>query len=128
MPLGEQTPFTGGIASGVHVGTPEFLFWQCREAALMAVEAWETIDGKLKGWGTSSPKRLTLTANAGVELNAGYTQAGLDFYEFTTDTKTTFSGASTDVVSHEAGHAFLDLLRLICGNTTFGTTRFTSRR
>ena len=115
--------FIGDVAQkAFKVGTPEFLFWQCRESALMAVEAWETIDGKLKGWGGSSPKLLTLTPNGGVQLNAGYTQAGLDFYEFTTGTKTTFSGASTDVVAHEAGHAFLDLLRPDLWFTTFPET------
>lgn len=104
--------FDGEVKEGVYeVSTPEFLFWQCREAVLRAVEVWETLDGRLKAWGTSSPKRLTLRPNAGVRLNAAYTQAGLDFYEFTTDKKTTFSGASTDVVSHEAGHAFLDSMR-----------------
>jgi len=115
--------FNGEAKEGIHdVSTPEFLFWQCREAALRAVEVWEMIDGKLKAWGTSSPKRLTLTPNAGFQLNAGYTQAGLDFYEFTTGNKSTFSGASTDVVSHEAGHAFLDVLRPELWSSTFPET------
>ncbi len=115
--------FNGEAKEGIHnVSTPEFLFWQCREAALRAVEVWETIDSKLKAWGTSSPKRLTLTPNAGFQLNAGYTRAGLDFYEFATGKKSTFSGASTDVVSHEAGHAFLDALRPELWDTTFTET------
>jgi hypothetical protein len=115
--------FVGPVAEKKYkVGTPEFLFWQCREAVLLAIEVWEAIDGKLKGWGTSSPKRLTVTANVGVELNAAYTQAGLDFYEFPTGTKTTFSGASTDVVSHETGHGFLDALRPELWNSTFPET------
>lgn len=115
--------FNGQAKEGIHnISTPEFLFWQCREAALRAVEVWELIDGKLKAWGTSSPKKLTLTPNAGFQLNAGYTQAGLDFYEFTTGNKSTFSGASTDVVSHEAGHAFLDALRPELWTTAFPET------
>ena len=115
--------FSGEAKEGIHkIGTPEFLFWQCREAALRAVEVWETIDGKLKAWGSESPKKLTLTTNAGFQLNAGYTRVGLDFYEFTTDKKTTFSGASTDVVSHEAGHAFLDALRPELWDTAFTET------
>jgi hypothetical protein len=115
--------FIDEVDEAVHnVGTPEFLFWQCREAALLSLEVWEEIDGNLKAWGTSSPKRLTLMQNAGNELNAGYSQFGLEFYEFTTGTKTTFSGASTDVVSHEAGHAFLDVLRPDLWVTTFPET------
>ena len=115
--------FNGEAKEGIHnTSTPEFLFWQCREAALRAVEVWEMIDSKLKAWGTASPKKLTLTPNAGFQLNAGYTQAGLDFYEFATDDKSTFSGASTDVVSHEAGHAFLDALRPELWTTTFPET------
>lgn len=115
--------FNGEAKEGIHnVSTPEFLFWQCREAALRAVEVWETIDNKLKAWGTSSPKKLTLTPNAGFQLNAGYTRTGLDFYEFSTGKKSTFSGASTDVVSHEAGHAFLDSLRPELWDTTFPET------
>ena len=115
--------FNGAIAEATYnVGTPEFLFWQCREAALLAVTTWEEIDGNLKKWGPESPARLTLTENAGVELNAGYTREGLDFYEFTTGTKTTFSGASTDVVSHEAGHALLDIIRPDLWTTTFPET------
>src|SRR5689334_11479839 len=85
---GADFVFNGVAKEVIHdISTPEFLFWQCREAALRAVEVWETIDGKLKAWGTSSPKKLALTPNAGFQLNAGYTQAGLDFYEFTTGTK-----------------------------------------
>jgi Fungalysin metallopeptidase (M36) len=115
--------FSGEVTEGVYeFGTAEFLFWQCRESALLAVEVWEVIDGNLKAWGTSSPKRLTLNQNAGLKLNAAYTQASLDFYEFTTGTKTTFSGASTDVVAHEAGHAFLDSLRPELWDTSFTET------
>ncbi|HZI49227.1 MAG TPA: M36 family metallopeptidase [Pyrinomonadaceae bacterium] len=120
---GADFVFNGVAKEGIHdISTPEFLFWQCREAALRAVEVWETIDGKLKAWGTSSPKKLALTPNAGFQLNAGYTQAGLDFYEFTTGNKSTFSGASTDVVSHESGHAFLDVLRPELWTSTFPET------
>jgi hypothetical protein len=104
--------FTGEIEEGLYErGTPGFLFWQCREAVLWAIEVWEGLDGKLSAWGTSSPKRLSLLQNAGNALNAGYSQEALEFYEFTTGDKTTFSGASTDVVSHEVGHALLDVIR-----------------
>ena len=115
--------YTGQSPEGIYnIGTPEFLYWQCREAALSAVEVWETLNGKLTAWGPSSPKKLALLQNAGVQLNAGYTQTGLEFYEFTTGSKTTFSGASTDVVAHEAGHAFLDSIRPDLWDTSFPET------
>jgi hypothetical protein len=115
--------YTGQAPEGVYnVGTPEFLYWQCREAALMTVEVWEGIEGKLTAWGSSSPKKLALLQNAGVKLNAGYTQGGLEFYEFTTGTKTTFTGASTDVVAHETGHALLDAIRPDLWTTSFPET------
>jgi len=102
-------PPTNGVFSP---GTPEFLFWQCREAALTALSVWEGIDGTIKNWARSAnPKKLDLQPNHGEDLNAYYDGQSLAFFEFTTGSKTTFSGASTDVVAHEAGHAVLDSLR-----------------
>ncbi|HEX8735595.1 MAG TPA: M36 family metallopeptidase [Pyrinomonadaceae bacterium] len=94
-------------------GTPEFLFWQAREAALAALEVWEALNGNLKEWARSTPdrKKLVLKQNAGQDLNAFYDGNSLSFFEFTAGGKTTFSGASTDVVAHEAGHALLDTIR-----------------
>lgn len=102
QPEGEHAP-----------GTPEFLFWQSREAALLTIDVWEGLNGSLKNWSTeaSDRKRLTLLPDDGDELNAFYDRAGLNFFHHKTGTKTTFSGASTDVVAHETGHALLDTLR-----------------
>jgi Fungalysin metallopeptidase (M36) len=106
--------FFDAVAEGLFaIGTPQFLFWQCREAALLALEVWETLNGPLREWSSEAvdQKRLQLVQNAGVRLNAFYDRQSLAFFEHTTGTKTTFSGASTDVVAHEAGHALLDALR-----------------
>ena len=93
-------------------GTPQFLFWQTREAALLAIEVWENLNGNLSRWARSSNSRkLDLLQDDGDELNAFYNGQSLSFFHHTTGNKTTFSGASTDVVAHEAGHAFLDTLR-----------------
>lgn len=106
--------FSGQVSEGLfNPGTPGFLFWQCREAALAAVEVWEDLNGNLMKWAPAvpNPKKLSLIPNDGVDLNAFYDRISLSFFESTAGAKTTFSGASTDVVAHEAGHAFLDSIR-----------------
>jgi hypothetical protein len=106
--------FVNQASQGIYnPGTPEFLFWQCREAALATLEMWETLNGSLTSWARSAPdrKKLELNQNAGMQLNAYYDGNSLSFFQFTTGAKTTFSGASTDVVAHEAGHALLDTIR-----------------
>lgn len=103
-------------------GTPEFLFWQCREAALISVNVWEALHASLTTWSAEAadPKKMKLVQDGGDDLNAFYDREHLAFFHHTTGTHTTFSAASTDVVAHEAGHAFLDLLRpeLFVGNVT----------
>jgi hypothetical protein len=104
-------------------GTSGFLYWQCREAALLSVRAWEGHAGSLTQWWQG--RRLHLYQNAvkqlGAEedLNAFYDRDGFQFFEFDDGTKTTFSGASTDVVAHEIGHGLLDALRTDLWDTPF---------
>jgi len=94
-------------------GTAEFLFWQCREAALAALETWESFAGSLASWSAEAvdPNNLQLLQNAGNVLNAFYDRQSFSFFQFVTTTKSTYSGASTDVVSHEVGHGLLDSVR-----------------
>jgi hypothetical protein len=103
--------FSGQVPAGLFTpGTPEFLFWQCREAALTAIDLWEQISGApYTTW--QSGTKIDLLQDAGVDLNAFYDRASLSFFHQKVGTKTYFSGASTDVVAHEAGHGFLDALR-----------------
>ncbi|MGH7537548.1 MAG: hypothetical protein ACREMF_02855 [Gemmatimonadales bacterium] len=93
-------------------GTAGFLFWQSREAALNAVALFERLAGsRLRSWARSpSRKVLDLVPNAGIDLNAYYDGESISFFEHTTQGTTTYSGASTDVVAHEAGHALLDTI------------------
>jgi hypothetical protein len=95
------------------VGTPEFLFWQCREAALLAIEVWEGLNGPLTEWSAKARdrKRLQLRHDAGEELNAFYDRESLLFFSKAVDGQRRSVAASTDAVCHEAGHAFLDKIR-----------------
>lgn len=90
----------------------DFVAWQAREAAMRALSIFETIAGPLVGWtGSSRKAQLSLRPNDGQDLNAYYDRASVSFFEFPLGKSTIFSGASTDVVSHEVGHAILDALR-----------------
>lgn len=94
------------------VGTEPFVQWQSREAALWAVETWEGIAGNITEWARSHPRKtLKLIPIAGSQLNAYYDGEGVEFFRAQSGGKTTYSGASTDVVAHEVGHACLDVLR-----------------
>ena len=103
--------FYGAVEEKAYeLGTPGFLFWQCREAALAALETWEHLAGPLEKW--SMVNRLDLLQDRGVDFNAYYNRRSLTFFHSAGDpAERCFSGASTDVVSHESGHAFLDAIR-----------------
>jgi hypothetical protein len=91
-------------------GTPGFLFWQCREAGLAAIEAWEAFAGPLTAW-QGNRKRLPLLQDVGVDVNAFYDRDSFSFFHQKIGATTLFSGASTEVVSHEVGHGLLDSVR-----------------
>jgi len=90
-------------------GTPEFLYWQSREAGLAAMDAWEAVTGNFTSW--QSGKKIALLPDVDEDLNAYYDRASISFFHQKVSGTTYFSGASTDVVSHEAGHGFLDAIR-----------------
>lgn len=94
-------------------GTEEFVAWQAREAALRALQAFETFAGPLRGGsGKAAKPKLDLVANQGSDLNAYYNRASVSFFSFTLGNgEVVFSGASTNVVAHEVGHAIRDTLR-----------------
>ena len=91
-------------------GTSAFLFWQCREAAIAAVQVWETSAGRHKKW-QGNRKKLPLFQDNGEDLNAFYDRQSFSFFHQTIGGTTFFSGASTDVVAHEVGHGLLDSVR-----------------
>jgi Fungalysin metallopeptidase (M36) len=110
---------------GLHPpGSPEFLFWQCREAALRAVLTWERHAGRLRVW-QGKRRRLDLIQDAvrqqgrPPQPNAFYDRSGFLFFESTAAGQTTLAGASTDVVAHEVGHGLLDAIRPDLWDTPF---------
>ncbi|HVJ63065.1 MAG TPA: M36 family metallopeptidase, partial [Tahibacter sp.] len=100
-------------------GTPQFLFWQAREAALAAVEAWEAASGTPHKLWQADRKKLPLLQDEGIDLNAAYDRASFSFFHESVGGKMFFSGASTDVVAHEVGHGLLDALRPDLWDVTF---------
>jgi hypothetical protein len=91
-------------------GAAGFLFWQCREAAFAALDAWEAATGKFSKW-QGNRSRLDLLHDAGVDLNAFYDRSSFSFFHQQIQDDTVFSGVSTDVVAHEVGHGLLDAIR-----------------
>lgn len=90
----------------------DFVAWQARESAIRTLDVFETIAGPISGWmGKAGDLKLTLHSNAGQDLNAYYDRASVSFFEFPLKKALIYSGASTDVVAHEVGHAILDALR-----------------
>ncbi|WP_437586803.1 hypothetical protein [Sorangium sp. So ce1000] len=92
--------------------TPEFVYWQCREAALSALEAWESIRGEPQAaWCFEAENPLKVLLAEGQRPDALYDRQSISFFSSTVDGRAVHSAASTDVVSHEVGHALLDALR-----------------
>lgn len=91
-------------------GTPQFLYWQAREAGILALRAFEASDGPHKLW-QGNRRRLALLQDDGVDVNAFYDRSSFSFFHEQIGSKVCYSGASTDVVAHEVGHGLLDALR-----------------
>ncbi|MDR6672850.1 hypothetical protein [Xanthomonas sp. 1678] len=94
------------------VGTKEWLAWQVRESSYRALAVFEKIDGPLAKWPRSSDfKTLEVVLVLGNQANAYYDGHKLVFCQVRKAGKLHYTGASTDVVAHETGHAILDALR-----------------
>jgi hypothetical protein len=92
------------------LGTPEFVQWQCREAALRAIAAWERVAPPLRFW-QGEQRVLPLVPERAAGFQAMYDRASLGFDTWDTGEGTFFVAASADAVSHEVGHAILDARR-----------------
>lgn len=72
--------------------------------------AYEASAGPHTAW-FGNKKKLALRQDDGVDLNAFYDRQSISFFHQEVNGRTYFSGASTDVVAHEAGHGLLDSVR-----------------
>ena len=91
-------------------GTLAFQYWQGEIALERVIRVWEDLfDRDFAAWHGGKPLRVKL--RAGRDLNAFYDRRSLQFF-FDRD-KTTgrdvYACESLDVVTHEAGHAILDI-------------------
>src|SRR5205814_1705073 len=98
---------TAGVFSA---GTIGFLFWQSREAALAALEAFESAAGPLLQWPSAAKRPLPLDVDVGQELNSYYDRKSSSFFHSPPSGGPIYTGASTDCVAHEVGHAILTAL------------------
>lgn len=106
-------------AEGVYdVGSPQFLFWQCRESALAALQVWSKISTPIAQW-QGKQQQITLNHAAGLGLNAEYTRKSLSFQQWVAEDRTIQTAASTDAVAHEVGHAVLDSIHPELWDSTF---------
>src|SRR6476661_8145466 len=73
-------------------GTAQFLFWQCREAAMAALDAFEGVAGTFTRW-QGNRRAVALRQDAGVDLNAYYDRTSFSFFHQAVSGTTYYSGA-----------------------------------
>ena len=93
-------------------GTLAFDYWQGEAALERAIGVWEDLfDRDFSTWHSGLPLRVKL--RAGRDLNAFYDRASLQFF-YDVDRVTgrkVYAAESLDVVTHETGHAILDVFQ-----------------
>ena len=102
---------TAPTAQRYQAGTREFRYWTAAEALRRAADFWASLVPAGTRWFSTVGQRLRVELDFGEDLNAFYTRRRLEFYHATVAGVTLFSGESADVVSHELGHAVLDVIR-----------------
>lgn len=91
-------------------GTLAFQYWQGEIALERVIRVWEDLfDRDFAAWHGGRPLRVRL--RAGRDLNAFYDRKSLQFFfdQDKTSGRTVYACESLDVVTHEAGHAILDV-------------------
>jgi hypothetical protein len=91
-------------------GSLAFQYWQGEVVLGRAIRVWEDLfERDFGAWQNRKPLRVKL--RAGKDLNAFYDRKSLQFfYDVNRVTKrTVYTAESLDIVTHEAGHAILDV-------------------
>ena len=91
-------------------GTLAFQYWQGEIALERVIRVWEDLfDRDFASWHGGKPLKVKL--RAGRDLNAFYDRKSLQFFfdKDSTSGRTVYASESLDVVTHEAGHAILDI-------------------
>ncbi len=99
-------------------GTIHFQFWQATESLRRGKALWTLAAGPFQ-WYTG--KSLPINLRAGRDFNAYYDRRGLKFFyeKDPSGDNEVFTCESPDIVCHEQGHAFLDVLRPDLWDSTF---------
>jgi hypothetical protein len=108
--LGISIVEPGPVPARYHPGTADFRYWAAADALRRAADFWSGLVPNL-GWHSTVGARLSVTLDAGEDLNAYYDRGGLDFFHGAVARTIVYSGESPDIVCHEFGHAVLDALR-----------------
>ncbi|MFF7969799.1 hypothetical protein [Streptomyces sp. NPDC007905] len=117
VPQLDTQPFPTAIADaapqpdGAGPGTEAFRYWVAADALSRASRTWGPLVPSGTQWHASVGRALTAHLDAGDDLNAFYDRRGLWFFRHTVAGVTVAACVSTEVVSHELGHAVLDALR-----------------
>jgi len=91
-------------------GTLAFQYWQGEVALGRAIRVWEDLfERDFGAWQNRKPLRVKL--RAGKDLNAFYDRKSLQFFfdQNLVTKRTVYTAESLDIVTHEAGHAILDV-------------------
>lgn len=91
--------------------TPEFDYWQVRQALISGLKLWRDVDGAYPSTWFGGRQNLPVLTDAGDDLNAFYDRRSLQFFHHTFERHSVHASESVDVVVHEEGHALLDTLR-----------------
>jgi hypothetical protein len=87
-----------------------FRYWTTAEALRRVCDFWGQVLPEDAVWHPTVGPKLRVKLDAGIDLNAFYDRRGLEFFHGSAGGIVCFSANSPDVVSHETGHAVLDIL------------------
>jgi hypothetical protein len=90
-------------------GTQAFRYWTAADALARASAYWADLLPDTAAWHPGGV--LPVSLDEGLDLNAYYDRERLCFFHATVRGVPVYSGESPDVLTHELGHALLDVVR-----------------